>query len=252
MTRRGAALAVVAAAAPPVGYLAFKAVRRGLRLWSSSLTYQVCGELVGRVETDERVVALTFDDGPTPADADAILESLERHDVPATFFLCGRDIDAHPELARRIWQSGHQIGNHSYNHVQLHYKRYARIKDEVVRTNASIAAVGYPARIDVRAPYGRRLVALPLILRSLRQRHIMWDVCPEQWVGAEPVVQAPEELADLAAEQVRPGSIVLLHPWDGREASRRAVDLLVPRLKAEGYRFARVDELIAIGAQSAG
>jgi len=84
----------------------------------SSRTYQLAGDLVDRVDTEEKVVALTLDDGPSDR-APEVLRVLSELDVPATFYLNGRDVDARPEHARAILAAGHELGNHTYNHRRL-------------------------------------------------------------------------------------------------------------------------------------
>lgn len=76
-------------------------------------TFQIAGDLVARVDTTEKVVALTFDDGPTPRDTAAILEVLAEHEVRATFFLIGEQVAAEPESARALVAGGHQLANHT-------------------------------------------------------------------------------------------------------------------------------------------
>lgn len=88
-------------------------------LLSRSRTFQLFGGIVHRVDTCDKVVALTIDDGPAPGLTEALLAVLHRHGARATFFLIGADMERHPELARAIANAGHQIGNHSFSHRRM-------------------------------------------------------------------------------------------------------------------------------------
>lgn len=208
---------------------------------SKSRTFQFFGTLVNRVETTEKVVALTFDDGPDPAGTQAILDTLRSRRVPATFFLIGRDIAAHPDLAHAIAAAGHEIGNHSFSHERMIGVTPAWVADEVEATDALIRTTGYTGEILFRPPNGKKLFALPHYLASHNRTTIMWDVEPDS--DGTPDAAA---VVSTTLNQVRPGSIVLLHAmYASREQTRRAIAPIVDGLKERGYRFATVSQLIA-------
>jgi peptidoglycan/xylan/chitin deacetylase (PgdA/CDA1 family) len=216
-----------------------------LGLWqlSKSWTFQLFGELHARVETSEKVVALTFDDGPRPGQTEAILEILERHGVRASFFMVGQNIERHRELAARVLAEGHQLGNHSYSHHRLVFKSPSYVREELDRTDALLRGLGVEGEILFRAPNGKKLVVLPWVLSRSGRRHITFDVVPRD--DAE---QDVELLTSRVMESVRPGSIILFHDG-GREkpGTVKAVDLVLGRLREQGYRFVTVSELLALG-----
>lgn len=109
---------------------------------SNSRTFQLFGEIVPRVETSERVVALTFDDGPTPEATDQVLSVLRERGVKATFFVIGGALEQHPELGQRIAQEGHELGNHSYSHQGMIFKTPSFIREEIERTDQLIRNTG--------------------------------------------------------------------------------------------------------------
>ncbi len=208
---------------------------------SKSRTFQFFGTLVNRVETTEKVVALTFDDGPDPAGTQAILDTLRGRQVPATFFLIGRDIAAHPDLARDIAAAGHEIGNHSFSHERMIGVTPAWVADEVEATDALIRTSGYTGEILFRPPNGKKLFALPHYLAEHDRTTITWDVEPDS--AGTPDAATVER---TTLDQVRPGSIVLLHAMYGsREQTRQAIGPVVDRLKQRGYRFVTVSQLLA-------
>jgi peptidoglycan/xylan/chitin deacetylase (PgdA/CDA1 family) len=214
----------------------------GLFALSNARTFQAFGGLTSRVETSEKVVALTFDDGPDPAGAQRILDVLAEHGVPATFYLIGSDLEKHRELGRAIAAAGHEIGNHTYSHERMVLVTPGWVAGEIERTDTLIRATGYGGEITVRPPNGKKLFALPYYLSEHQRKTIMWDVEP----NSEPDVDSSaSKIVDYSAERVKPGSIVLLHAmYQGRVQSREAVGPLVDRLKAQGYRFVTVSELL--------
>jgi peptidoglycan-N-acetylglucosamine deacetylase len=208
---------------------------------SKSRTFQFFGTLVNRVETGEKIVALTLDDGPDPAGAHAILDTLRSRQVPATFFLIGRDIAAHPDLAHDIAAAGHEIGNHSFSHDRMIGVTPAWVADEVEATDALIRTTGYTGEILFRPPNGKKLFALPHYLADHHRTTITWDVEPDSEGNPDAAT-----IERTTVDQVRPGSIILLHAMYGsREPTRQALGPILDRLKQRGYRFVTVSQLLA-------
>jgi peptidoglycan/xylan/chitin deacetylase (PgdA/CDA1 family) len=214
----------------------------GLRELANARRFQLFGDLVARVDTSERVVALTFDDGPMAGSTEAVLAALARHRVKATFFLVGESIEAHPDQARAIAAAGHQIGNHSHSHQRMVFKSPSFIRSEVERADAAIASTGYRGEVVFRPPFGKKLVYLPCYLGRRGVPTIMWDVEPDSDLHA-----SAEEIVRRTVDQVRPGSIILLHVMvPARAESLRAVEPIVVELTRRGYRFVTVSELLAL------
>ncbi|MDO5682784.1 MAG: polysaccharide deacetylase family protein, partial [Propionibacteriaceae bacterium] len=210
----------------------------------NSRTFQVTGELVARVETAEKVVALTFDDGPTPADTDRILAELAAEDVPATFFVIGENVEKDPDSVARIAAAGHELGNHSWSHPRMILMGSDQIAAEIEKTDAALqvhsdAGQGDAGQILFRPPFGKKLVGLPRYLAAHDRRTIMWDVAVEDYSSPD-VPQSAEDLTRLTVDQVRPGSIILLHPWNGRLETQAAIGPVIRKLKSQGYRFVTV------------
>jgi peptidoglycan/xylan/chitin deacetylase (PgdA/CDA1 family) len=212
----------------------------GLSAIANARTFQLFGGLTNRVDTSAKVVALTFDDGPDPAGTSQLLDALARARVPATFYLVGRDMAEHPDLARAIVLAGHELGNHTYSHERMWFVSTSFVAEEVERTDRLIRRAGYLGEITFRPPNGKKLLALPYYLDQHDRRTIMWDVEPDSEVDAP-----ARRIADVAVENTRPGSIILLHGmYAGRDQSRLAVASIIDRLKADGYRFVTVSELL--------
>ncbi|MBG9756602.1 polysaccharide deacetylase family protein [Lysinibacillus sp. RSDA_15] len=202
--------------------------------------YQLFGNLTSHVETNNKVVALTFDDGPTK-NSDAILSLLDEYQVKATFFLIGKDIEDQPEEARKIAEAGHQIGNHTYSHKRMVLKSPSFIKHEIEKTDDLIADIGYTKSIVVRPPYGKKLIGLPYYLNKHQRETITWNLEPDTFF-----TQADEKVR-YVKENIQPGSIILMHPmYDATDNELQAIKEILQTLKDEGYTFVTIDELLTI------
>lgn len=213
-------------------------------LWnvSSSRTFQFFGELVHRVETTEKVVALTFDDGPDPAGTQQTLDVLAEKQVKATFFLVGRDLAKHPELGKAIAAAGHDIGNHTYHHERMVGVTPGFVASEIKDTDALIRATGYQNPIYFRPPNGKKLFALPYYLSRNQRATVMWDVEPDS--AGTPTA---EKITTDVLNQTKPGSIILLHPmYASREGTRQALGPIIDGLKERGFRFVTVSALLNV------
>jgi len=214
----------------------------GLRALARARTVQLFGALLARVPTTEPRVALTFDDGPAPARTDTLLRVLASRGVRATFFVIGRELAAAPEAGRRLVAAGHELGNHTYTHRRMVLVGPGTVRAEVGRTDALIRAAGHEGPIHVRPPYGYKLVALPWFLARTGRTTVTWDVEPDSYPE---VAATPDGIVRHVLDRVRPGSIILLHPWyPSRATSLAAVGPLLDSLHARGYEVGPVGELL--------
>lgn len=222
-----------------------------LAVWklSSSVQFQLFGELVHKVDTEQKLVALTFDDGPTPHYTTDILQLLELYQVKATFFVTGSETQRYMTQAKQIVAAGHQLGNHSWSHQRMLFMSLDEINREIEGTDQQIRAAGYQGEILFRPPYGKKLLLLPWYLAENNRVSIMWDIAPETF---DEDSEDPQTMAAQVLEQVRPGSIVLLHlMYKNRDASRAALPLIIKGLKQKGYTMVRVSDLLAAEKQAA-
>lgn len=228
------AVAALLVAAVVVGYGTYTVGR--------SRTFQFFGGLTHRVDTDQKLVALTFDDGPT-ARTDEVLATLDQLDAKATFYVTGQELERAPQLGRKIVAGGHELGNHSYSHQRMWFADPGFVRDEIERTDTLIRATGYRGEITFRPPYGKKLLVLPYYLDRHDRKTITWDIEPD----SDPTIAAASDrvVAHVTA-RARPGSIILLHAMYERPASRDAVRGIVEALRRDGYRFVTVSELLAV------
>jgi peptidoglycan-N-acetylglucosamine deacetylase len=216
---------------------------------------QVFGPSLWRGSPGRRALALTFDDGPGE-DTPRLLEILERHSVPATFFQIGLNVRRLPHVARAVSEAGHAIGNHTFSHPMFCNPRFGFpprrwiehelcLAQEVIREHTGTIPVWF------RAPYGVRWFGLRPALRRLRLTGVMWTVIGYDWKrtgrGGPAAAQA---IAVRVASKVSSGAILCFH--DGRELCVRpdigvtleAVRRLVPLLLDWGYQFESLDNLL--------
>lgn len=206
---------------------------------SKSRTFQFFGGLVSRVETNDKVVALTFDDGPELYTRE-VLDLLKEKQVKATFYVIGERLKENLETGRRIVQEGHELGNHSYTHERFLFKSQSFIESEIQETNKLIREAGYEGGITFRPPYGKKLLGLPWFLHKEGIATIMWDVEPDTYGSSA------DFLVEYTLATAKPGSIILLHvSCEGCGEQRKAVPVTIDKLRAEGYTFVTISDLLS-------
>ncbi len=214
-----------------------------LAAWPQSQLY---GRVVTHGPGDAKLVALTFDDGPNDPATARILDVLAAKDVKATFFVVGENAEVYPDTVRRIVAEGHALGNHSYRHR----KRDALLDPsygELERAQRAIAAAAGFRPALYRAPNGFHT---PWQLRAVRRAGLVtvhWNVQTKDWERPD-----PDTIVRRVLDHVRPGAIVLLHDGDDtRHGSDRtptveALPQIIDALRARGYRFVTVPELLGV------
>lgn len=218
---------------------------------------QLFGKTIVSGPPNERVVALTYDDGPNPPYTSRILDVLDSEHVHATFFVVGRAAAAYPSVVRREVHEGNAIGNHTWNHEHLIVMDAGHVRDSLSRTDEAIyRAANIHTRI-MRPPFGMRDWFVLDEARRMGYTPVMWSVpLAHDWDNPPPQV-----IANRILPFVHDGSIIVLHDGNRGQlckqqhlASRvcdrnndiEATRLIVEELKREGYRFITVPELIAL------
>jgi len=192
------------------------------------------GRALGKIDSDRKVVSLTFDDGPNPKATPRILDTLREKGVRATFFILGSHAERWPELVRRI----SQLGNHGYFHRKLQFKSPFYVSRDIRLGIRAITRAGAPAPRYFRAPHGFRSPWTTPIASSYGERTVGWSL--GVWDSDRPGV---DEIVRRTLEGVSSGSIVLLHDGDGynpdgdRMQTAAALPRIIDRLKDEGYEF---------------
>ncbi|MDN4071828.1 polysaccharide deacetylase family protein [Fictibacillus terranigra] len=203
--------------------------------------FQLFSGLTSHVETKQKVVAITFDDGPT-MNVDKLLPILERYHAKGTFFLIGNELEKNMAEGKRIAKAGHQIGNHTYSHKRMVLKSPSFIKQELKKTNALIRQTGYEGTIDFRPPNGKKLIGLPYYTNKLNMDTITWNLEPDTYYTAV------SDKVRYVTKNVKPGSIILFHPMYDRSGNElESIEKTLDVLSKKGYKFVTVNELQKYG-----
>src|SRR5256884_1604433 len=204
------------------------------------------GRVIGRGSRAGRVVYLPFDEGPTPRAPEPILQTLAAEGIPAAFFLVGEHVRRFPEVARRVAQGGHEIGNHTLRHRKLHFAGPARIRDELERTHALLVETTGRAPRAFRAPHGYRNPFVARVTRRLGYTVFGWTF----GVWDSDLRVAAEEIRRRVRARLRPGAIVLLHDGDGYDAqgdrmqTANALPGILQDGRNAGFEFAPLSDLL--------
>lgn len=194
-----------------------------------------------RAATDEKVVALTFDDAPDPIQTPRVLEVLRQHHVQATFFCIGNRVEAHPDIVRQIVAEGHLIGNHSYNHSNR-FPLFSRRKMQLDMERCDVALaqcapVGNAMKL-FRPPFGVTNPTVASAVKSLGYTVIGWNV------RSFDTIRNPDAAFKRVCNRISPGSIVLLH--DRLPDSHTLLGRLLEYLHDNGYRVERADRMLKL------
>ncbi len=201
-------------------------------------------ELVERTAPSptDKLVALTFDDGPWPGQTEKVLDVLKQHGVHATFFMLGTQVRRHPELARRVKDEGNLVANHSLSHKQLAKQKPAVIRKEIALGADTIQRATGQRPTWFRPPYGALNSRVWQQARKLGDvRIVLWSIDTRDWTkpGAARIVRNAEGPA-------KAGSIILMHDGGAnRQQTIEALPRIIEDLQAQGFVFVTLDELAA-------
>jgi peptidoglycan-N-acetylglucosamine deacetylase len=191
------------------------------------------------IETDGKVIALTFDDGPYPIFTPLLLDQLERLHVRATFFLIGRDAQYWPSLAHRIVADGDEVGNHTYSHPDLDREKPAQVREEILKGRDVLWNLTHDPSVDwlMRPPHGRFTEETLRIAQNLGYHVVLWTDDSGDFRTL-----TPTEIIDHVERYATRPEIVLMH--NGKLATIQALPTIVALFRANGYRFVTVSQLL--------
>lgn len=204
--------------------------------------------LISQVQTDKKVVALTYDDGPDPVNTPAVLEALKKHNAHATFFVLGKRVVANPEIIKQIKREGHELGSHGYNHPDYNKYNKAAISDDITRTTAAIRKITGKTPSLFRPPGGYLSYDMVDICRKNQLTIAYWTYQQDSKDWRNGVGGA--QIANHIIRHLEPGQIIVLH--DGAPnglQTARATDLVLSAMEKEGYRVVTMSEMIRMGKQ---
>lgn len=186
------------------------------------------------ISTANQEIALTFDDGPDVDNTPKILDILERYNIKATFFMLGQNVDAHPEVVKKVFEQGHAIGLHTYTHPNFNRLNKEEIRKEIlVNRDAIEKATGYRSDI-IRPPYGIVNDDFLCVAKELDLTVYTWSRDSFDWKTSNKETEIIRNVTD----GVHPGNIILMHDKTSNQLhSRNALPRIIAFLKNRGYRF---------------
>jgi peptidoglycan-N-acetylglucosamine deacetylase len=206
------------------------------------------GPVVTRFRTRNKAVWLTIDDGPHPRDTPQLLKLLKKFNAHATFFVIGRQVQQHPELARSILHDGHSLANHTQTHPVLIFWSFleSRLAREVDQCTQTLRMATGEQPLWFRAPAGMANLFLHFFLCDRNMRLIGWSVR-----GFDGLFYDVEAMANRICKSTQPGAIILLHEGrrdrQGRPINLILAETVLTQLAAEGYTFALPGEVDFLG-----
>ncbi|RFS21129.1 polysaccharide deacetylase family protein [Chitinophaga silvatica] len=199
-------------------------------------------KVICKATTSEKVVALSFDDGPLPTYTPVILDVLKMEKVAAAFFCIGKHITGNEHLLQRIYAEGHAIGNHTYSHAFWFDMKLSgsMLKDMQQMDVMTTTATGLQPRL-FRPPYG---VTNPNLARAVKAGGYIpvgWNIR-----SLDTVAKNQDELLNRVVSQLQPGAVILLH--DTCQITAEILPTLINRIREQGYRFERIDKMLNLPA----
>lgn len=191
------------------------------------------------VETDKKIVALTFDiswgtNTPMP-----VIDILKNNNIKSTFFLSGPWVKQYPDIPKRIQADGHEIGSHGYRHINLSNLSKNEIKDEIQKAHDNIKEVtGVDANL-IRTPNGDFNDIVIEAIHEVNYEAIQWETDSLDWMNP-----GVNNIVERVTKKVHPGDIILMHASDTCKQTTEALPIVINNLKNQGYEFVTVSELL--------
>jgi len=194
---------------------------------------------------DKKIVALTFDDGPNPKYTPAILDLLKQYDVKATFFVLGKHAQKYPEILKRESLEGHEIGNHTFSHINIKKSSDTKIQEEFLKTQNIVFSITEVMPKNFRPPYGLYNKSLINMIEGFGAKIVIWSTTQDSRDWSNPGVN---KIVKEVLTKTKNGDIILLHDHVEYKESNtvEALKIILPELKKKGYKFVTISELIEI------
>lgn len=193
-------------------------------------------------KTIQPYLALTFDDGPNKFQTPKVLEILEKHNIKATFFVIGENVEYQKEYLKNVYEKGHEIGNHFYTHDNINKLSKDQIRENILKNNELIYSVtGYYPKV-IRPPYGIITDNLKEICKELDMSIILWtdDKDSKDWEFTK-----DSEIINNLTKKVSNGDIFLFHDSNKKFTNTlSAIDVIIPQLKNKGYKWVTISTLL--------
>jgi peptidoglycan/xylan/chitin deacetylase (PgdA/CDA1 family) len=201
---------------------------------------EIFGRSIYKMNSGDKIIALTFDDGPNGDYTEQVLDILGKESIKGTFFLIGKNVEVYPQIAKEIVEQGHSVGNHSYTHTwSLPFETKKTVIAEVNKAEEAIYNATCVQPKLFRPPHGFRTPWMEYTIHKMGYKIVMWDDMTTDYI----VRSKPKEIAKKIISKVRPGAIIVFH--DGlnlnhranRENTIEALRIVINELKEKNYKF---------------
>ncbi|MDD5610082.1 MAG: polysaccharide deacetylase family protein [Candidatus Omnitrophica bacterium] len=207
-----------------------------------------------RLDTPHKVIALTFDDGPSPKWTPRILDELKSSGAKATFFMIGEHVEKYPDIARRVAGEGHDIGIHTFHHSITIFHTEATLEKEIKDTAKIIRDITGKTTKLFRPPKAWMTRSQKTKIKNLGYEIVLWSLNSKDWVTFD-----ARHIRRYILRHVQPGDIILFHDSGGvfsteggnRKETVKTLPRLIEQLKQMGYSFVTVSELLQLGNKNA-
>ncbi|MBR2615463.1 MAG: polysaccharide deacetylase family protein [Clostridia bacterium] len=198
-------------------------------------------EIYRKSETEEKMIALTFDDGPSKQNTREILSILEEYGIRATFFVIGENAAKDPERVKSIFEAGHELGNHTYTHAYISKISKEALEEEILKTEEVLLSVtGEKPRV-FRPPGGYYDDASLSVLEKMGYKNVLWSLDTRDWS-----LPKTEKIVSKVEDDAGCGDIILFHDLeDKRLPTPQVLKRIIPYLLENGYEFVTVSELLS-------
>lgn len=207
--------------------------------------------LIRSVPVGAKVIALTFDDGPSPQYTPKVLDLLRQYGAKATFFVIGQELVRYPQIARQEFADGMELANHGFRHLTLVGMDPTTIEADVKPVEQEITAITGQRPTLFRLPQGKSDSIALRSLTNLGYTIVYWSIDTRDYLP-----RSPQTIAKQVLQQVQSGSIVIFHDGGGNQQHTvDALQLILPALRAQGYKEVTVSQLMELassGAQAPG
>lgn len=195
-------------------------------------------QVIKKIPTTHKVVALTFDDGPQAQTTPELLAVLREKQVRVTLFVLGKNVQKNPQILAQAVADGHEIGSHGYSHKLFNKMRREQYQEEITKVEQLITPVA-PQPVLFRPPGGGWNDSIADSLRQRGYTIVLWSVDPKDWART-----SIQQVVQDVLKQVKPGSIIIMHDGQYRLPTPKATGIIIDRLREQGYTILTVGELL--------
>lgn len=193
--------------------------------------------------TEEKLVALTFDDGPDAKVTPQLLKILKENNIKASFFFIEERVKVYPGVVKQTFEDGNLVLSHSYTHPQFTKISESEIKQEIISTENEISKVINKKPAIIRPPYGDANDLVISICNSMQNKIVIWSIDSLDWAG-----DSEDNIVKNVVDNIRTGDIILMHSNEDKTKDVKVLSTIITQLKEKGYRFETLDEMLKIKA----